>query len=317
MYARAAMQRHGTTDLDGLWLFRQVEMHWRRGFEIPYFERDHALLDCHFPSDEPWTHIPGTEWLVANPVEIPGLAEALDICQQPEQEQDVQRPQVTRESNVLAALPLELLRLILDKLDAPALGAMHNTSAAFRGYTQDFFRKTVRESPLELWELNDGAYPASPKKPVVWDALCPSWLLPEPWPTGLPYEEEERLQWQTILELQPELGEAMPAALAVTAAARQEYDERRRTFFVQRRLAELSHREQVGAWVAGHTPPALRDGSTNWHTAWRLLLVCGWEKGAMKGLRNRKRVWKDIQEILDRVETYRGMGVSLPEFPHR
>ena len=50
--------------------------------------------------------------------------------------------------------------------------------------------------------------------------------------------------------------------------------------------------------------------STDWFKLYTMLKGC-WQD--IKGLRNRKRIWKDVNEIMDRVERYRKGGQIVDE----
>lgn len=81
MYAKASYHRLGRVDLDGLWYWREIEarpdaygMGDRFPLRRPEVERARKRWDC------PWHHLPGDEWLAANPVEIPGICRVLETC---------------------------------------------------------------------------------------------------------------------------------------------------------------------------------------------------------------------------------------------
>jgi hypothetical protein len=68
-------------------------------------------------------------------------------------------------------------------------------------------------------------------------------------------------------------------------------------------------------WEANDLPV----GETNWWGLYILLKFC-WADG-LKGLKNRKRIWKDVNEIVSRIESYRAQDMIrrwLPtEFANR
>jgi hypothetical protein len=46
-------------------------------------------------------------------------------------------------------------------------------------------------------------------------------------------------------------------------------------------------------------------GNTDWHRLYKMVKFC-WQN--LKGLHNRKRIWKDISEVITRMEKYRREG---------
>lgn len=106
-----------------------------------------------------WVHVPGTEYLAADPYNIPGLIKVLQDCIR----KDSVAPDVyveTLKANQRVVDPFanhapELRLLILDLLDYKDVAALRLVSRMFRVLPQKFFRKMICDRMPWIWEIDD------------------------------------------------------------------------------------------------------------------------------------------------------------------
>ncbi len=297
IYAKASYRQLDRVDLDGLFHWRKIqscpesygvgELSPRRRPEVER-AREHM--------DHPWHHVPGDEWLVANPVEIQGIREALAACMSCHIGED----QVCGPRSWLLTIPAENIDYILAFLDVSDVSAVANSCRRLYKRSQSFFKGHVTKNMSWLWELfEDNHYPPSPDWPITWDPLCPPGLTPPLLPIGLESKEDEDDRWTQIIADDPEMEEVGNVARALNDLRREE------TFGPYRAKQEASLREWqdfragVETWIR-HLPgliSANRDtGSPDWIRMWRLFSPT---TTRFQGMRNRARIWGDCEQIID------------------
>ncbi|KAK6827250.1 hypothetical protein PG987_010591 [Apiospora arundinis] len=304
IYAKASYHRLGQVALDGLW-------HWREmrsdpdshavGYRIP--PRRPEIERARECWNYPWRHLPGDEWLAANPVEIPDFLRAVETCINRTDGYHALLPDTG-----LLALPAEIIHYTLSFLDLTDVDVLAKTCRTLYEHAQPIFKAHMSRNMNWLWEVFEGSeYPASPDWPATWDPLCPPGLVPPTLPVGLESEEAEGARWATIIAEEPEMEGAASAAKALNRVRRDEI------FGPYRAKQESSlhewqrFRAGVEAWTR-HSP---RDGPTpaqenrDWRRMWRL---CSPMTTPLPGLRNRARIWEDCNRVMDCVSLAHDLG---------
>ncbi|KAI1032768.1 hypothetical protein LB504_006235 [Fusarium proliferatum] len=295
IYAKASLHRLGYVDLNGLWHWREMRnMPASYGLEdrIPEPRRKQTHLTelqrARTQWDFPWLHIPGDEWLVSNPVEIPGLSRVLEFCME-----DPETKGYTQHTTGFLALPAEIIQHTLSYLDITEVDNAAKTCRAMFTLAQPTFRESVLRDMPWLWEvLENNEYPASRDCLPTWDPLCPLGIPPPTLPVGLESEEEEESRWAPIIFEDPEMEQVYNATKAANHQCREEiiapYHEKLKT------LLKDWHgfRINVEAWIRGKGER--RD--MNWRRVWLLFSPA---TSPLPGIRNRARIWDDCQSIMD------------------
>ncbi|KAH7549011.1 hypothetical protein BM1_10784 [Bipolaris maydis] len=184
MYAKASYRRLGHVDLHDIWLWREMCSNPARfGFAdevnspYPGIGKTNEI--------DPFSHHAGNEWMVANPMEIPGLAKS-----------------------PLFKLPVELLDNIFAFLDDLGVSAIVATCGTFRRHAQPLYRRRVIRDMSWFWEVPEGRpYPASPDWAVTWEPCNPPSLVPPELPLGLETRKAETEIWAQITADDPNMSD--------------------------------------------------------------------------------------------------------------
>jgi hypothetical protein len=300
MYAKASYRRLGHVDLNGIW-------HWREacaipqgyGLELnfsPYPKREEDIDD--FPGigklDDmhPFLHHPGDDWLAANPVEIPGLPKIVETCLSFSTAGIVSQ----QSESFLFTLPVELLDHVMSYLDEHGLYAIAGTCRALRYHVQPYFPRRVLEEKEDfswLWEFFEGKqYPTSPDWPVTWDPCNPPGLARPSLPLGLDTEEIETDIWAQITADFPEVKAVGEAIRSINYSRRENIHKPYRAKVQQSYHEWQSFRSDTGDWI--RILPS-KDHKDLTNVDW----ACLWHIFSLPGIRNRMRIWKDCERILD------------------
>jgi hypothetical protein len=296
----------GRVDLDGLWHWREIDTYpspYEIGQKVtsPHPEVLKARESWHLP----WHHFPGGEWLVANPVEIPGISELLKSCLNVNSAPGIAQPQST-----LLSIPIELIEQILDFMNPADLNAVAKTCLKFYHLTQPRFRALLNNDMAWLWEIFEGSqYPESPDQPVAWDPLCPLGIPPPAFPVGLEKEEVEAEIWEQVIAEYPEMEDVGNAVKAVNSQRREEilapYQEKL-DFLIQK---WTDFRAGVETWIC---EPQKDAAEVDWRRVWRLFNPA---TSLIPGMRNRARIWERCEEIMDYVARAHKLGEVDKKLP--
>jgi hypothetical protein len=305
MFAKASYRRLGRVDLDGIW-------HWREMQSYPEsynLTRDDVLhrpevAQGRHDDGNPWCHQPGDEWLAANPVEIPESCGLVESCfTSSTLEHTVQNSQAR-----LLGLPAELIDHIISFLGEYELSAVAATSRKLRCHTQSFFRALAVEHMGWLWEVFEAErYPNSPDWPVSWDPCNPPGLVVPDLPYDLETEEQENALWAQIIEEDSEM-ECFGNAVKTSNSSRREailapYRARAEHLLQEWR----TFRDGVTEWICRLPLGGKQRGhDLDWARLWRLSNP---DTTPIPGMRNRARIWKDCERILDYNVRLRAQGV--------
>ncbi|KAJ5371566.1 Major facilitator superfamily domain general substrate transporter [Penicillium concentricum] len=225
-----------------------------------------------------WEHVPGSEYLVANPLYVPGLPEILlaavknegspsshGSCYEIKSSQLVtNRPSASHHSQVdfLSSLPSEVQLMIIGHLESSDVISLGLTSRAFTQLPDSVWYGLVRKEMPWLWE--------------AWEeSECIH--SPSPW---------------TILTTDE---------VKCVVTARRDY---------ARALIEDSYTKDAAEKAAEHRfvlpttiPNQVKLARVN--TDWRHVFMQirrNWEE--LKGLRNRQRIWGDVEEVMRRIRKF-------------
>ncbi|EEU37842.1 uncharacterized protein NECHADRAFT_88314 [Fusarium vanettenii 77-13-4] len=303
MYAKASYHRLGRVDLDGLWYWREIEttpdsygMGDRVPLRRPEVERARKRWDC------PWHHLPGDEWLAANPVEIPGIYRVLETCMN-----RANKGQAQLQKAKLLALPTEVIHHILSFLDLPDLDTLVRACRRLYDLSQPIFKACVFRDMHWLWEICEGSeYPTSPDRPATWDPLCPPGLLPLSFRSALKAKKTKTSSGQKLsrrIQRWRRLG--MPSKRSTACAGTKIFGPYR--VKQESSLHEWhTFRTSVEAWIQlaqGRAGPSI-DGA-DWRRMWWLFNPA---TTSLPGIRNRARIWNHCEQILDCVALAHKLG---------
>jgi ribosomal protein S27AE len=126
-------------------------------------KQDPMIVKCR---EQFWEHIPGTEYLAANPHDIPGFPEILleqycaeyplgdgaftlwnDSCSS-----DFSKP--GNLGDPFTGLPTELKNMIVSHLSSKDIASLRLTSRSFRQISRTVFRRLIREELPWFWEYD-------------------------------------------------------------------------------------------------------------------------------------------------------------------
>lgn len=218
-------------------------------------------------------HEPGAEYLAANPVEIPGLNDIFDDCKGRHKEVVFNESKAGSSPDLFAALSAELRLALLGLLDIRDVANLRLSSRSFRQLPQSYFHRLVLDEMPWVWEVPSLAEPAGDFDwHKLWQRLCGA--------DGGACKDEQERSWlrdvrgRAFRQLQYELQAQgwfwdEPEFHDKVQAEAPDYDDQAR-------------KEIREAYASGRWP--------------------GKKPTELKGLRNRRRVWRDVEEILRRIE---------------
>jgi hypothetical protein len=288
VYKRASMVWSKKIDINALTSWWSLEADHHLFHEFP---RDPNVKRC---NEQEWMHYRGTEYLVANPLHIPKLREifasvvetdpsfslrsgAFNLAEPPEEILAV---------DPFENLPAELRFRILDFLPSKAIASLRCSSRAFGQLPISYFQKLLsRECPW-LWEARPtGANPSSARY-AKWACFTAADM------------EQMTLRQQQELTMVEEYQEAVKKE--VPELDQQILDEYERNIQILRD-AHAVEWENIEDLEPFYLPP----NKTNYFKLYTLI-TRHWK--GLRGLQNRKRIWKDCREILKRASKYREQG---------
>ncbi|CAG9991801.1 unnamed protein product [Clonostachys byssicola] len=309
VFAKASHRRLGRVDLDAIWQWREMQSDPESyGLSADDVSPHSEVARGRRHWGDPWSHHAGSEWLAANPVEVPGLNDLLESCLGISVPSDTSLPPQAR----LLALPTEIIHQIFSFLPASDLTAVAWTCHTLRSQTQPLFKVYVITDMDWLWELIEGAqYPASPNWPATWDPCFPPGLSIPELPLGLEPEEAEKELWAQIIADDPEMEAVGRTVNALNDLCREAiYGPYRASKEALLRGWE-EFRDNVESWIR-HLPASntRRAEEIDWARAWQLFHPTA---TSLAGVRNRARIWRDCNRILDyndRLREQDEMGVK-------
>jgi hypothetical protein len=286
VYKRMSSMTRGKIDVSTLTSWWSLEADYNTFHAFP---RDKNVWSC---NKQEWSHDNGTEYLVANPLYIPQLRDIFVAAVDTGPDFSPRNGAFTilepmRQETVVDQfdrLPVELQTQILDLLPSKDIASLRLASRVFTQLPISYFQSLLlREHPW-LWEV---------------------------WPTGLNPAQPSYAKWaySTASELSDRttrqardftiladycylVKKEIPESAAEVDAA----------YEVQVQAIQESHRQaEPEEGKPFYLPPA----GTNYFVLYTLV-TRHWKQ--LRGLQNRKRIWKDCEEILRRADKYREEG---------
>ena len=244
------------------------------------FPRDDAVKQARH---QWWEHHQGAEYLAANPIIIPTLPGLLRSCTREDSPFDQSEAvfstlTIDRSSpDLFGVLPLELQLAILDHLGMKDIISLRLASHTIRQLPPTFFRRLLKDEMPWLWEVWC-------EMPVSHWAMTSAKFLKEQAKEKVDHEQELRILRKVIEEEMPEL---LPD-------------------WVQ---AEPEYAPKLEQSLVDAVPSLLPSEKTDWYAVYKCI-TANWNR--LKGLQNRRRIWKDAEEWLNKVEKARNDG-AIPD----
>ena len=225
--------------------------------------------------DQTWICQPSYEWVMANALYVPGLQDLFKSCTDESADisprvgaLDTAHDQIARIScahDPLCDVPLEIRDELLSYLGSAGIANLRLASRAFTHLPISLWRRLVIKEMPWLWE--------------AWSDAIPSY-----WAT--------KYATETIIHQQLD---------------HYEYDdleERKLTLLpIQWAEDEARYDETTKKPLSRGDSLVLPKHGTNWYKLF--VALKGPEKDLDKGLRNRRRIWRDVEEIVKQIEICR------------
>jgi hypothetical protein len=282
IFQKVSKLEFGQVDVQGLMHSYNTEFQRPKwGYEVSFDDAVYRGLD------QMWRHNQGDEFLAANPVLIPVLER---ILRSSVHEEPTFSPQggaflipeaasdegSTSSSDPFMKMPQEIRDNIVESLSSREIAQLRLSSQAFRQLRISLWYNLLREEMPWLWEI------WSDDKPSFWSWASVNDLMAEKYLK--PKLDEELRSYRSIIK------DEMPEMYETWCAAEPPFDE-----------WAVTSKSQYEAW----TPFRLPRSQTNWYELYRDITV-HWKE--LKGLQNRRRIWKGIQEIIGLIKGYRAEG---------
>ncbi|KAF4452364.1 hypothetical protein F53441_4773 [Fusarium austroafricanum] len=276
VFKRASLYRYGVVDLECLTQWWVLELTYDDFHAFPRYE---GVSNA---QEQYWQHNLGDEFLAANPCFVPGLEPLLSSTQQHEHIHSEFIPtgvvSGTVPADLFSLLPGEIRLMILTQLSFKDIAKLRLASRTFMQLpTSLFYQLTMRDTPW-LYE--------------AWSSLPLSF-----WATTTQSEEERK---QELVDIRvKELRQAIQSPEMVNAQGTIDS--------LKKDIDELLERNRTPRPTTSVTLLSRTD--TDWY-ALQTLITRNWK--TLPGLKNRRRIWDDCQEILNRVDAYRKEGKICP-----
>ncbi|KAJ6446439.1 E3 ubiquitin-protein ligase BRE1 [Purpureocillium lavendulum] len=274
----------GKVDVDGLVRLRNLCC---EGKVSTFCEWPEEVTSCR---EQVWDHQPGSEYLAANPLFIPGFraiceramnqGEAFDVRRSPFEARQRVSGGAANSTDPFLKLPAELVQKIVRCLDSRDIAAMRASSRAFEHLPISLWhRLLVDEMPFLYEARHDDATP--------YDWACQDVQLLQ----KLRVEEEE---WDRERRVKArELEDSDPDAHGTYLALTPEKPPWHEGPGLKKMLHEaLARKKALG-------PIALPHDKTNWYQLYRDI-VANWRH--LLGLQNRERIWATVYDICERIK---------------
>lgn len=282
IFQRASKLAFGQVDVQGLMHSYNVEFDRPRwGYEVSYDDAVYRGLD------QMWLHNEGDEFLAANPVFIPVLERILrsSVHEEPSFSPHGGAfliPETAADGSSISSsdpfmkMPQEIRDNIVEYLTSREIAQLRLSSRAFGQLRISLWYNLLSEEMPWLWEIWSDDVPTFWSWASVNDLMAEKYLKPK-------LDEELRSYRSVISDEMPEIYEEW-------CAAQPAFDE-----------WAVTSKSQYDSLTWFKVPRS----QTNWYEVYRGITV-HWKD--LKGLQNRRRIWKGIQEILGLIKGYRAEG---------
>jgi hypothetical protein len=265
IFCRQSKARFNRINISGLMKWRNSEFSYHDFRKFPRSE------DVRKSRKQFWQHLPGKEYLAANPLYVPGLPSLLLNAANEEENlshDGIEGSQVSKRTHALlqvghddvfASMPPEICLLLVSFLHAGDLNNLRIASKVFTRLPNTVWWQLVQEEMPWLWES------------------CP---------------DSNEVHFPSFWT-------------AVTANSLKLFKEERKRYSAQLRDVHTPTSEAVDFLLPfpKEVPDQLQlpRRNTNWHGVYTQIKK-NWS--SLRGLRNRQRIWKDVEEIIKRIEKY-------------
>lgn len=272
IFSRQSKAQFGKVNVSGLMKWRNSDFGWD---DFHSFPRDGDVFAAR---EQFWDHHPGNEYLAANPLCVPGLSAFL---------MDAANGSLTNDAN-----GVEPFQSISDTtpipLQASGVDFLRSLPLDIRLLLVDYLGPAdianLRMASRAFTELPNGVWYRLLREEMPW--LWEVWNGPEsshvPYPWTFVTANEVKVLYKQRKRYLSILG-----------------DEYKPTDKILDYLLPLPH-------VVPDQMQLPRD-KTDWHRLY-VWIKCSWPK--LKGLRNRKRIWEDVEDIIQRIEEFEGQESS-------
>ncbi|KAL1602680.1 hypothetical protein SLS60_006098 [Paraconiothyrium brasiliense] len=274
IFSRLSRKQFGYVNFEALgnWMFDSNE-------DVDLASSDRNVRES---SEQWWAHRDGCEYLAANPLLIPRLGPILKAAIAEDDGFDPQNgafdvPVLEGNGDVFSSLPLELRLQTLSYLASSDIAHLRLASRTFRQLPILLWRDLLlREMPY-LWEV------WSDDLPFIWATTT--------WEDAVHHEQTEG-EWRAWLYERREIIKSdLPEILDAWEADVQR--------LLSQRVNDFLAKGRVDAMEKMVTRlPASR---TNWYEVY-VGITRNWKD--LKGLQNRRRIWKDIGAIVEKLNKY-------------
>ncbi|KAJ0423240.1 hypothetical protein BJY00DRAFT_278914 [Aspergillus carlsbadensis] len=257
IFARQSKVQFGKVNVDGLMKWRNAESSYEDFHEFP------RIADVLEAQEQWWEHVPGKEYLAANPLHVPGLPAFLRAAAEEDAGMDHERasrssPAAGGGIDRLGTLPLDLRLHIVSFLDSADITSLRAASRPFTHLPNGVWYRLVQQDMPWLWEAWDEEIQHTPS----------SWTTTTANEVG--YLNNARQRYSKVLRNEHISDEGI-------------------LDYLMPRLREVPD------------PVRLPKVNTNWHRVYTQIKR-HWHM--LKGLRNRQRIWEDVEEIIRRIRKY-------------
>ncbi|CAG9998647.1 unnamed protein product, partial [Clonostachys byssicola] len=285
LFRRASIKALGRVATKELMNLRDYYCKYTERTAEPFCRRNDDVVDSFQEGD--WRYNRGTEYLVANPIFIPTFKRVCDTARTVPEDFSIQgspfigHDDLAKRSNEdpFLRLPSEILQTIVGYLGSKDIALLRVSSRGFRHLPISvWYRLLVEELPFIYEAWSDDVHP------YKW-ALIDSGRFQALTKRG---EEYEKIREKTIETLQTSETDDLETWMKNSPAAKPWHDTE------EYKMGMASCMEENKALQ----PVSLPYDKTNWYKLY-LEIVKNWKD--LKGLQNRKRIWKDITEIISRM----------------
>jgi hypothetical protein len=285
IYMRQSRLRFGTVDVRGLMEWFIMDGDYNIVNKFPHHE------DIRRCSDLWWLHLRGTEYLAANPVFVPRLAPILRSAIQTDAifnvhsgafSEEAATGPLTRSVSEIGfdILPDDLRLEILSYLGSKDIANLRLASGTFYQLPISIWRRLLRDEVPWLWEV------WSDETPYYWTFINPVDLKAEAIAKDK-FDVQTAAYRNVIEEEMPELLDDWKTAEEAVRVARPDPIVEAQTKGLESIVCSL---------------PSER---TNWYQLYTEI-TRNWKD--LKGLHNRSLIWKDVEEIMNRIQKHREDG---------
>jgi hypothetical protein len=294
VFKRVSLSQSGKIDVVGLTSWWCLEANYD---QFNGFPRDPNVHSCH---EQEWKHRRGTAYLVANPLYVPSFRRILEAATETDCNfnprngafsiPDIPMHEFSMNTDPFNLLPVELRMEVLHNLSSKDIASLRLSSRTFRQLPVSYFQSLLlREMPWvwEAWPTTANPNPLRQIPYSIWATLTTAEV--EPAIQSPEHDLAVLTDYVDIVKSEmPELAQQLDEA-----------------FLAQFEAIQESNSLEAESLMNDRKPFYLQPDKTNYFILYTLI-TRHWNE--LRGLQNRKRIWKDCEEILKRIAQYREDG---------